>query len=106
MLLPFDTEAQTHRIAFVRTTIELPDGLYRALKARAALNGVTLREVVRSLIELGLRSPVATRPETVARREPPPVIIPPRGVPIAAIPRDERTRLEEQEDEAKHGRSA
>ncbi|MBI3926759.1 MAG: ribbon-helix-helix protein, CopG family [Armatimonadetes bacterium] len=31
----------------MRTTIDLPDDLYRTLKARAALNRVTLRELIR-----------------------------------------------------------
>jgi len=90
----------------VRTTIELPDGLYRTLKARAALSGMTLREVVRWLIELGLRSSVAVQPGAAARRALPPVIIPPRGIPIPAVSGEERTRLEEREDQAKHARSS
>jgi len=90
----------------VRTTIDLPDDLFRALKARAALGGVTLRELTQRLIEQGLRSPVHGSAPGAARREPPPVIIPPRGKPIAAVPRAELARLEEEEDEAKHARSA
>jgi hypothetical protein len=34
------------------------------------------------------------------------VIVLPRGVPIPAIPRADLLRLEEEEDEAKHARSA
>ena len=89
---------------FVRTTLDLPDDLFRALKARAALSGVTLRELTRRLIEQGLRSPGPL--PGVLQREPPPVIIPPRGTPIAAASHAELVRQEEQEDEDKHGRSA
>jgi hypothetical protein len=82
----------------VRTTVDIPDELYRALKARAALNGVTVRELVRRYIEQGLRQPSASGARA-ARRQPPPVIVPPRGVPIPAVPRVELRRLEEAEDE-------
>jgi hypothetical protein len=90
----------------VRTTIDLPDDLYRALKTRAAINGVTMRDLVRRLIEQGLRQPGAGQPPRGARREAPPVIIPPRGIPIPAVPRSELHRMEEQEDVERHGRSA
>ncbi|MGQ0569340.1 MAG: ribbon-helix-helix protein, CopG family [Armatimonadota bacterium] len=90
----------------MRTTIDLPDALYRSLKARAALSGVTMRDLIRHLVEQGLRQPGATSEAVPGRREPPPVIIPPRGVPIPAIPRAELRRLEEEEDEAQHARSA
>jgi len=70
----------------VRTTIDLPEDLYRALKARAALTGVTLRELVRRLIEQGLGRPVGEK-RPADHRDPPPVIIPPRGKPIPAVPR-------------------
>jgi hypothetical protein len=88
----------------MRTTIDLPDDLYRALKARAGLTGVTLRQLVQRLIEQGLRSSPG---ETVSRKNfgPPPVIIRPQGKPIPALPRAALKRLEEQEDEAKHARS-
>lgn len=88
----------------MRTTIDLPDDLYRALKARAGLNGVKLRQLIQRLIEQGLRS---TGGETAVRKHaPPPVIIPPRGVPIPAVSRAELARMEEEEDEAKHARLA
>lgn len=90
----------------MRTTIDLPDDLYRTLKARAALNGMSLRELVQRLIEQGLKFPAPARRPESGRREPPPVIIPPRGVPIPALSQAELARLEEEEDEAKHARSA
>ena len=84
----------------MRTTIDLPDDLYRTLKGRAGLSGVTLRQLVQQLIEQGLRAP---RSEPGGgRHAPPPVIIPPRGVPIPALPREVVRRIEEEEDEAKH----
>jgi hypothetical protein len=89
----------------MRTTVDLPDDLYRTLKARAGLTGVTLRQLVQRLIEQGLRS--STGDEVSAGKHgPPPIIIPPRGVPIPVVSLAELTRIEEEEDEAKHARSA
>jgi hypothetical protein len=89
----------------MRTTIDIPEDLYRTLKARAVLSGVTLRELVQRLIEQGLRSSTG---EAASRKKhgPPPVIIPGRGVPIPALSRAELVGMEEEEDEAKHARSA
>jgi hypothetical protein len=84
----------------MRTTIDLPDNLYRTLKARAGLSGVTMRQLVQQLIEQGLR---ARRTElSEGRHAPPPVIIPPRGVRIPALSPEEIRRIEAEEDEAKH----
>jgi hypothetical protein len=87
-------EARTHQSNLMRTTIHLPDDVYRALKARAGLNGITFRQLVQRLIEQGLHSP-ADQAVLGKRHGPPPVIIPPRGVPIPAVPRAELARLEE-----------
>ena len=87
----------------MRTTIELPDDLYRTLKARAGLNGVTLRRLVLRLIEQGLSSS-GGRSVTAQKPNPPPVIVAPRGVPIAAVPRAEIMRIDEEEDAAEHAR--
>lgn len=99
-------EASLHQNVYMRTTVDIPDDLLRALKARAALSGVTLRELVRRLIEQGLRGSEPGQPVAPNRVQPPPVIIAPRGVPIPAIPREELRHLEEADDEAKHARSA
>jgi plasmid stability protein len=104
--MDIDTYTQNCKDVCVRTTIDLPDDLYRALKARAALSGTTMRDLIRRLIEHGLRQPGPASAATSERREPPPVIIPPRGVPIPSLSRADLLRLEEEEDEAKHARSA
>jgi hypothetical protein len=105
MVARVDIDAHRHQNAFMRTTIDIPEDLYRTLKARAGLSGVTLRELVQRLIERGLRSSTGGHaPRT--RFDPPPVIIPPRGKPIPALPCAKLRRLEEKEDEAKHARSA
>jgi len=89
----------------MRTTLDIPDELYRSLKARAALAGTPLRDIVARLIDLGLRadhSAAAPKP----RRELPPVAIPRSGVVIPALSREEMARAEEAEDEARLARSA
>lgn len=43
----------------MRTTFDLPDELMRHLKARAALEGRSLRDLTLELIERGLRTPAA-----------------------------------------------
>ncbi len=88
----------------MRTTIDLPDDLYRALKARAALSGTTMRQMLMRLIEQGLRQQTAQGPLSPRRREPPPVLVPPRGRPIPAVPRAQLLRIEEEEDEAENAR--
>ncbi len=84
----------------MRTTIELPDGLYRALKARAGLSGVTLRHLIQRLIEQGLRSSTGVA-ASAGRQGPPPVIVPPRGLLIPAISRAELARMEEEEKDGR-----
>jgi len=84
----------------MRTTIDLPESLYRTLKVRAGMSGITLKQLVQQLIEHGMRSGRGEAP--VRRRTPPPVIIPPRGVSIPAMSREEIRRIEEEEDEAKY----
>lgn len=50
----------------MRTTVELPDPLFRALKARAALEGRTLKSLMSALLEQGLHQ--ARRAEQGAPR--------------------------------------
>jgi hypothetical protein len=97
---------QKHKYAGMRTTIDIPDELYRTLKARAALNGRPVREVVTQLIDQGLRAAPSAEPARDRRREPPPIAIPPGGTPVPALSHAEKARAEEIEDEARHARSA
>ena len=39
----------------MRTTVDLPDHLFRRVKARAALDGTTLKELITRFVEQGLR---------------------------------------------------
>jgi hypothetical protein len=42
----------------MRTTLELPDSLFKHLKTRAAMEGSTLRDLVVQLVERGLQAPI------------------------------------------------
>jgi hypothetical protein len=68
----------------MRTTLDLPDPLFREVKSRAAQQGVKLKDLLARYIEAGLRSssaqsiPVSPR----GKRKPLPVAIPRvEGVP-------------------------
>jgi hypothetical protein len=41
----------------MRTTLDIPDPLFRHLKARAAMQGSTLRDLIVGLVEKGLQMP-------------------------------------------------
>ena len=59
----------------MRTTIDLPEGLFRELKMRAVREGKTLKELVAECIRSGLQRPSGVTQEMPVRREPPPVAI-------------------------------
>jgi len=88
----------------MRTTIDMPDSLYRTLKARAALGGIPLRELIQSLIEAGLRSYVTGQSTEVKGRPAPPVIIPAMGIPIKASSKQLKL-VDDAEDLARNARS-
>ena len=104
-VLALDASALAHKNANMRTTLDIPDEIYRSLKARAALAGVPVRSVVVRLIDLGLRADHSTTAPKL-RRELPPVAISPTGIAIPALSREEMARAEEAEDEARLARSA
>ena len=66
----------------MRTTLDLPDELFRQLKAEAGLRGRKLKDLVTEFIERGL----AARSATPARsRSPLPMVRPPTGRPHPAL---------------------
>ena len=48
------TNASRYYIAAMRTTVNLPEALLRQLKAQAALEGTSLKQLVLALVERGL----------------------------------------------------
>jgi hypothetical protein len=88
----------------VRTTLDLPDYLFRQVKAKAALEGATLKGLLTRYVESGLRQPVAPAGEPGRRSRLP--IVPRRSKRvIPSLTPELQGRLEEEEDFAKLRRS-
>lgn len=85
----------------MRTTLDLPDELFRQLKARAALLGTTVKELLASYVESGLRQ--SSRPGA-RRRSPLPVIARGRKM-VASVTADVMAQIDDEEDRAKLRRS-
>jgi len=84
--------------------LDLPDDLFRRVKAKAALEGATLKETLARYIESGLRQPPALGHQSSGRSQLP--VIRRRGT--TAVPNltsELQARLEEAEDLAKLHRS-
>jgi uncharacterized protein with von Willebrand factor type A (vWA) domain len=85
----------------MRTTLDLPDELFRQLKARAALMGTTVKELLTSYVESGLLQ--SSRPGT-RRRSALPVIA--RGCKaVTNVTADVMARMDDEDDRAKRRRS-
>ena len=72
----------------MRTTIDLPNDLFKEVKTRAAQQGTTLKDLLTLYIHSGLREG-AIPPSHSEHRELPPVVIPRTPTPLIA-PRDNR----------------
>jgi len=59
----------------MRTTIDLPDELFREAKTRAVQQGTTLKSLVTELIRSGLRAQSPAADRAPVQRNPPPVAI-------------------------------
>lgn len=78
-------------------TIDIPDDQYQMLISTAEKSRLTLSRLVQQLIDQDLCSPKGTT--IVAKRDgPPPVIVPPRGVPIPATSREELRRRKDDDE--------
>jgi hypothetical protein len=51
----------------MRTTVDIPDPLYRELKGKAARDGRTVKELVLGAVQLALHAP----PKKIMKRKPP-----------------------------------
>lgn len=89
---------------FVRTTIDLPDVLLRQAKARAALEGITLKELLTAFVEQGLRqetgTAVAQGVTAPPARSPLPVYRRDVAPPMPALTNAELYQLLDEEDAA------
>jgi hypothetical protein len=68
----------------MRITHEIPDPLFREVKARAAQSGLKLKELLTRYIEAGLKAPHLQSPQLRPKRAPLPTSREPTGVPHRA----------------------
>jgi hypothetical protein len=85
--------------------VDLPDELFRQVKARAALDGARLKDLLARYVESGLRQP--TPPAgPAAKRSVPPVVKRRGGHNIPNLTPELQARFEAEEDLAKLYRSS
>ena len=88
----------------MKTTLEIPDSLFKQVKARAALDGLKLKDLVSSALSAYL-----TKPKTNAAEETKPCPFPlvrGKGGPLMKQMSNETiAKLEEEEDIERHRRS-
>ncbi len=90
--------------AFMRTTLDLPDELFRQMKAKAALKGMSLKELLTDYVAKGLGRPASSAPRSHPRSRLP--VIKRRGKKlIPNLTGQLQARLDEKEDLAKLSRS-
>jgi len=88
----------------MRTTLDLPDDLFRRVKAKAALEGAKLKDLLTRYVETGLRASALSISPPATRSKLP--IIKRRGKqPIPNLTSELQAKLEEEEDLAKLRRS-
>jgi plasmid stability protein len=69
----------------MRTTLDLPDDLFRKVKARAAVQGVKMKDLVAEYLQQGLETPVVPPTRSAGHRRPVPIVRPATGVPLPAL---------------------
>ena len=84
----------------MRTTIDIPDDVLRRAKARAALSGMKLKDLITRYVEMGLAQHAQEGEQKAhPRRSPPPLIAKAMtGKPIPALTNQELAELELEED--------
>ncbi len=88
----------------MRTTLDLPDELFRQVKAKAALEGVALKNLLTRYVESGLRQPPSPPGSSRERSKLP--IIKARGKAIIPnLSSELQAKLDQEEDLAKLRRS-
>lgn len=87
----------------MRTTLDLPDELFRQVKARAALTGSTIKGLLKRYVESGLRQ-ADPPPARAGQRSRLPVIT--RGrTAIPSVTAQGLARLDQEDDRARLHRS-
>lgn len=86
----------------MRTTLDLPDPLMREIKARAALEGVKLKDYFAKLAQMALQRPAAS--SVAPKRSPAPVFHRPKAKRMPAMSNAQLYAALDAEDAAKHGK--
>jgi hypothetical protein len=89
----------------MRTTLDLPDDLFREVKAKAALEGTKLKDLLTRFVEAGLRQPAPPPSKGPAQRSRLPVIRNRGKKSIPNLTPELQARLDQEEDLAKLDRS-
>jgi len=83
----------------MRTTFDLPDPLFRAVKTRAVQQGVKLKDLLASYIEAGLRGPPASNSAVPSRqRYPLPIARKADGTVTRALTHEQLQAILDEED--------
>lgn len=85
----------------MRTTIDLPDDLFRRAKAVAALRGMSLKELIGSFVEAGLG--LGDSSKTSGHKSPLPEFLPRTGTPVPSLTNAEIEEILMKEDLAHIG---
>ncbi len=86
----------------MRTTLDLPDELFRQVKAKAAMEGSKLKDLLTRYVENGLRQTASERP---TRRSKLPVIKRRGNERVPLLSGARQAELEEEADRARLNRS-
>ena len=92
----------------MRTTIDLPDELFFQIKAKAALDGLRLEDLIARYLKLGLRGAVPPATPLKRQRSELPVAREATGRTLPALTNVEIQRIFDEEEAAsgRHGRPA
>jgi plasmid stability protein len=82
----------------MRTTIELPDELFRRVKVRAAQGGLKMKDLITHYVEQGLEQESAATGAAVRQRSPLPIARQAMGRTLPALSNQDIQRLLDAED--------
>lgn len=96
-----DLLAQKHKNELMRTTIDLPDEIFRQAKAKAALGGMKLKDLITHYVEQGLRGMPPSMASHKRRRSELPVARAATGRTLPALTNAEIQSLLDEEEAAR-----
>ncbi len=77
----------------MRTTVDLPDEVFRQAKAQAALQGMTFKDLIARFVRQGLRDGFQQEQKTERRRSEPPIARTATGRPLPVFSSAELHRI-------------